>query len=185
VTPSHIDEEGNETHPPEARLRHLEATIGGFIAPSEHVFSRTFGLRLFLGKMVVSGSWDRMYENPPEPEALSRLDFYRVHFSSNLLGGWVRSVELYPQMGVALMNGTRSTGAFDGGLEARIYPQRPLALSVSSIASIFSVGPVLFDTRIEAGLVYQRLELRAGLRWLYQYQAQGFIGPIASMVVRL
>lgn len=169
---------------PESRLRHLEVSMGGFIAPQEAVFSRTMSLRLFLAQFVLSGSWDRMYETPGDG-SLARLDFYRFHLSSNMLGGAAKYVEIYPQMGAALMHGTQSTWAFDAGLEARIYPYRPLALMLSSIASIFGEGPVLFDTRAELGVSFDRFELRGGLRWLYQHQAQGFAGPVASVVVRL
>ncbi len=169
----------------ESRVRHVEVTVGGFVARDEHVFSRTLGLRAFLGPMVLSTSWDRMYETPPEPGALARLDFWRFHLSSNLLGGVARSVEIYPHMGAALMKGKRATWAFDAGLEARVYPWRPLAISASSIASVFKHGPALFDTRVEAGVAFERFELRAGIRWLWQHRAQGFAGPVATFVTRL
>lgn len=168
----------------EGRLRHAEVSVGGFVARDEHVFSRTLGLRLFLGKVVVSGAWDRMYETPPEPGSLARLDFYRFHLSSNLLGGVARHVELYPHMGAALMKGKRATWAFDAGLEARVYPWRPLAIHASSIASVFKHGPALFDTRVEAGVAFERFELRGGVRWSWQHRAQGFAGPVATFVAR-
>ena len=178
------DGEEDWHHVPDAKIRHAEVTVGAFTARDENVFSRTLGLRIFLGKLAVSGSWDRMYETPGDG-SLSRLDFYRFHLSSNALGGSARSVEIYPLMGAAVMHGSESTGAFDAGLEARIYPSYPFTIYASSIASVFARGPVLFDTKVEAGVSIDRFELRAGLRWLYQHQAQGFAGPMASMVIRL
>ncbi|MBI2394458.1 MAG: hypothetical protein HYV09_33115 [Deltaproteobacteria bacterium] len=179
-------EDGSMREPrlPEHRVRHIELTTSGFSARNEAVFSRTFGLRVFLGQVVASASWDRMYETP-EDGAIARLDFYRFHLTSNVLGGSSRSVELYPLMGAALMKGARATGAFDAGLDLRIYPARPLAIVLSSIASVFAHGPALFDSRAEIGVTYDRVELRAGVRSMVQWRAQGFWGPTASIVVRL
>jgi len=179
-------EDGSLREPrlPENRIRHIELTTSGFVARNAPVFSRTFGLRVFLGQIVASASWDRMYETPGDG-TLARLDLYRFHLTSNLLGGLSRSVEVYPLMGLGIMKGTNLHGAFDAGLEFRIYPVRPLTLSLSSIASVFAEGPVLFDSKLEAGLTYGRVELRGGVRSMYQHRAQGFFGPIASLVVRL
>jgi len=168
----------------ERRVRHLELTTSGFVANNTHVFSRTFGMRVFFGQVVGAVAWDRMYETPGDG-TLSRLDFWRFHLTSNLLGGSSRSLELYPVMGFALMKGNQLTGAFDAGLDFRLYPVRPFALLMSSVMSVFKYGPTLFDNRFEAGLTFDRVELRAGLRWMYQYRAQGFVGPTASLVVRL
>ncbi len=181
-----VGEDGllHEHRLPESRIRHVELTTSGFVAQNADVFSRTFGLRVFLGQVVAAASWDRMYETPNDG-TLARLDFYRFHITSNLLGGSSRSVELFPLMGVGVMKGHAAHGAFDGGFDMRVYPMRPLTFAISSIASVFSQGPVLFDTKFEAGLTYDRVELRAGLRWMYQYRAQGFFGPIASLAVRL
>ena len=84
-------EDGSIREPrlPEHRIRHIELTTSGFIARNEPVFSRTFGLRVFLGQVVAAASWDRMYETPNDG-TLSRLDFYRFHLTSNLLGGLSR-----------------------------------------------------------------------------------------------
>jgi hypothetical protein len=169
---------------PEHRVRHVEFTTSGFVARNEPIFSRTFGLRIFLGQVVAAASWERMYETPNDG-SLARLDFYRFHLTSNLLGGFSRSVEIYPLMGLGLMKGTELHGAFDAGLDVRVYPRRPLVIALSSIASIFREGPVLFDSKVEAGVAYGRVELRGGLRSMYQYRAQSFFGPMASLIVRL
>ncbi|MGZ3424112.1 MAG: hypothetical protein ACXVEE_39995 [Polyangiales bacterium] len=166
-------------------IRHLEASIGGFVAQSEYVFARSFALRLFPGPTAFTAAWDRMYETPPDPGSLARLDLYRFDVSSDLLATWARGVELYPRMGTLLLSGKRSTWAFDGGLELRAYPYRPLTVAVSSMAGVFAHGPVLFDTQVEAGVSYDRFELRGGIRWLYQHHAQSFAGPIGTVVIRL
>ncbi len=168
----------------ERRVRHLELTTSGFVADNTAVFSRTLGARVFLGQVVASASWDRMYETPGDG-TLARLDFWRFHLTSNFLGGSSRALEVYPLLGFAWMQGNRGTGAFDAGLDLRLYPLRPFMFAMSSVASVFRYGPVLFDSRFEAGLTFDRVELRAGLRWMYQHDAQGFLGPMASLTVRL
>lgn len=183
-----IRDEDGTSHPPvvdESRLRHIELTTSGFLARNEAVFAHTMGLRVFLGQVVAIGAWDRLYETPPDAGALARLDLYHLHFTSNLLGGSARTFELLPLMGLGVMHGRETTGAFDLGLDMRLYPARPLTLAMSSVASLFAHGPALFDSRFEAGVSIDRFELRGGLRWLYQYKAQGFVGPVASVVVRL
>lgn len=166
-------------------VRHFEVAVAGFVAESDSIFARTLSLRLFPGPMAITASWDRMYETPPDSRSLARLDLVHLDLSSDLLATWARGVELYPRMGALLLAGKGSTWAFDGGLEARVYPYRPFTVAASSLAGIFAHGPVLFDTQIEAGVSYDRFELRAGIRWLYQHRAQSFAGPTGTLVVRL
>ncbi|MBL8717502.1 MAG: hypothetical protein JNL79_16065 [Myxococcales bacterium] len=169
---------------PELQYRHWEAHVGGFVASNEAVFARTMALRGYAGPMVFSAAWDRMYETPA-PGELARLDLVRFGVSSNPVGDATQRVEIYPWMGALLMRGTENHWAFDLGLELRIYPASPLSIRASSFASIFRYGPVLFDTRLELGVSFDRFELHGGLRWLTQAKEQGFAGPTAGLTVRL
>lgn len=167
----------------ESRMRHWEVTVSGFTARNEAVFSRTFGVRAFPASWVLAYDWERMFETPGDG-SLARLDRHRWHVTSNPLAKLTRS-ELFPIAGASLMRGNHATWGIDVGLEARIYPVRPFAFAASSVATIFFRGPVLFDSRAEAGLTFDRFEIRAGIRSLWQRGAQGFFGPTATIAIRL
>lgn len=181
-----VPERTNEETPKvsEGRLRHVEASIGGFVSTGEPIFARSVGVRAHPGPIVVGYSWDRLYETP-EPGALARLDLHRALFSSNLLATSARA-ELLPIIGASWLDGRTTTFGLDFGLEARLFPIRPTTLVVSSLLTIPTEGsPAFLDSKVEAGVVFERFEFRAGIRSLYRGRNQSFWGPTATLAVRL
>jgi hypothetical protein len=87
--------------------------------------------------------------------------------------------------GASVIHGEAVTPAFDVGLDVRVYPVEPLALNASAMLSVFEIGPVLLDARLQMGVALGPMEIRLGPRWLYQGDAQGFWGPAAVVAGRL
>jgi hypothetical protein len=109
----------------------------------------------------------------------------RGHLGANVLGPYVDLMELYLSAGVLVLHGEAWTPAFDAQLDARIYPIEPLALHAAASVSVFAIGPVLLDAVVDAGVALGPIEIRLGPRWLYQQGAQGFWGPMATLVGRM
>jgi hypothetical protein len=166
------------------RKRWFELEASGFRAFNEEwILTHQLRMHGYFGAVTLRASWEHFYEQLPTG-AFDHLDLLRFHTGANLLGPWVEQVELWGLAGALLMKGNEVTPAFDVGAELRIYPREPLAMHSSAIFTIFEHGPVLVDTRWELGVVLGRFEVRAGPRWLYQGEAQGFWGPSASLATR-
>ena len=95
-------------------------------------------------------------------------------------------------MGVDVLHGRDWTPAFGPGLEIRAYPASHFTLGGSFQTSIFAEGYPLFDTRFETGLVFGRLDVRAGARWFFQPVSPSdpgghvsILGPSLTVLVRL
>jgi hypothetical protein len=167
------------------RVRYFELQASGFRAMNQswimgHELAGTF----WAGMVLVHGSWERLYEQVEETAAHDQLDIFTGHLGSNILGPFVESAELYGWFGALVLHGEAWTPAFNAGAELRFYPVEPLAAYSSAMFSVFEVGPVLLDARWQLGVALDRFEVRAGPRWLYQGDAQGFWGPAASLAVR-
>ncbi len=167
------------------RVRYFELQGSGFRAFNQswlmgHELAGTF----WAGMLLIRASWERLYERVEETDAHDQLDIFTGHLGSNLLGPFVESVELYGWFGALALHGEAWTPAFNAGAELRAYPIEPLAVYSSAMFSVFEVGPVLLDARWQLGVALDRFEIRAGPRWLYQGDAQGFWGPAASLAVR-
>jgi hypothetical protein len=183
----HVDPDTNARFYPGGSpiARNGELSLSGFAATNERVYAHDLQLRGWLGPVMGGAEWDRYYE-PSKTGSADTLDLFRAHVGSNFLGPLVPHLELYPLVGATAMRGAAGViGAFDVGAEARVYPVRPLAIYASSIVSIFAQGPVLVDSRAELGVALGRVELRIGGRSLFQPGAQSFLGPVASVVLRL
>jgi hypothetical protein len=167
------------------RARIVEVGITGFRSLNEDVFSHELGFTLWLGTLLINGRWEHMYERIETTGGFDSLDILRAHLGANILGPFVDRAELYMNAGALFLRGDGDfLPAFDAGLELRVYPTDPLALRAASMASIFPIGPILVDTRLEAGIAMGPVEVRAGGRYLYQNGAQGFWGPVATVAGR-
>lgn len=167
-----------------SRGRWFEMELTGFRAMNEDwILSHGLGLRAYFYNVVVSARWERLYELL-ETGTFDQLDLFRAHLGANVTGPFVDIMELYLHAGAAVLSGNSVTPAFDVGAELRLYPIDPLAVRASAMFSVFEIGPVLLDARLEAGVALDRFEVRAGPRVLYQGEAQGFWGPSASIEVR-
>jgi hypothetical protein len=167
------------------RARLVEVGVTGFRSLNEDVFSHELGLTLWLGTLLLNGSWEHLYERIEATGGFDSLDILRVHLGANVLGPFVDRAELYMHAGALFLRGDGDfLPAFNAGAELRVYPADPLALRAASIASIFPIGPVLVDTRLEAGITMGPVEVRAGARYLYQDGAQGFWGPVTTVAAR-
>ncbi len=168
------------------RVRYFELQGSGFRAFNQswimgHELAGTF----WAGMVLIHASWERLYEQVEETGAHDQLDIFTGHLGSNILGPFVETIELYGWFGALALHGDAWTPAFNAGAELRFYPTEPLTAYSSAMFSIFEVGPVLLDARWQLGVALGRFEVRAGPRWLYQGDAQGFWGPSASLAVRL
>jgi hypothetical protein len=167
-------------------VRYAELRVGGFAAAGERVYSHDLALAGWLGLFTAQGAWERLYEPRPELSSVDTLDLFRAHIGPNILGSSVKPVELYLLVGGAGLYGQRGlTPAFDGAIQARVYPVRPLAFYSSVNVSIFGQGPPLLDGRFEMGASVGRFDLRAGVRGLRQDPAQSFFGPVATVSLRM
>jgi hypothetical protein len=168
------------------RFRWAELSLSGFRAFNEAVvYSHDLELMAWLGPVVPHLRWEHFYEEIQDTGQWDHLDRFGLHIGSNVLGPWVEGMEAYLLAGVGVLHGEEWTPAFEAALDLRIYPVEPLAIRPSATLSVFGIGPVLLDARLEAGVALGPLEIRLGPRWLYQGQAQGFWGPSAALVGRL
>jgi len=184
VTPAVFSQ---QTYTPEdfARWRWFELEITGFRAMNEaDILTHDITGRLWLGPIVLRGSWERFHERVPETGQFDSLDLARVHIDANLLGPYLDWVEMYGGIGLSLLKGEQTTPAFDIDLDMRVYPAEPFTFRAATTFSIYEIGPVLADSRFQMGVALDRVEVRAGPRWLYQGEAQGFWGPSAAVAVR-
>lgn len=167
------------------RVRIIELGLTGFRSLNEDVFSHEMGMTLWLGPVLFHGRWEHLYERIEATGGFDHLDILRTHLGANILGPFVDRIELYMNAGGLFLHGNGDwLAAVDLGGEFRAYPVAPLALRAGSMASLFPIGPVLVDTRLEAGITMGSAEVRAGARFLYQDGAQGFWGPIATVAAR-
>jgi hypothetical protein len=168
------------------RFRWVELSLSGFRAFNEAViYSHDLEVSAWLGPIVPHLRWEHFYEEIQETGEWDHLDRFGLHLGANVLGPWVEPVEAYLSAGAGLLHGEEWTPAFEAGLDVRIYPIEPLVLRPSAMLSVFAIGPLLLDLRLEAGVALGPLEIRLGPRWLYQGEAQGFWGPSAALVGRI
>jgi hypothetical protein len=167
------------------RFRWAELSLHGFRAFNEAVvYSHDLDGTVWLGPVLLHLSWEHFYEQLQGSRRWDHLNVYGAHLGANTLGPWVDGLELYLLAGASAIHGDALTPAFDVGLELRAYPVAPLTVHGAATLSVFEVGPVLLDGRAQIGVALDRLEIRAGPRWLYQGDAQGFWGPAAALAVR-
>lgn len=165
-------------------LRVAEVDVMAYAALNEAlVMTHDLHLNFWWRPATFRFGWEHFYERL-EDGTVDHLNILRFHLGANLLGAWAESAELYPLFGVSAIAGSEWTPAFDVGGNLRVYPWEPIAIQATMIASIFEFGPVLLDSSMQAGVALDRFEVRAGPRWLYQGDAQGFWGPAASLAVR-
>jgi hypothetical protein len=166
--------------------RRAEIGVGGFAALNERVYAHDFKFTGFLGLFVLQASYERFYEPLPNG-SVDTLNLPRVHLGPNILGPHFKPVELYALFGGTGMVGPSGTfiPGFDVKLEGRVYPVEPLAFLASSTLTLFGEGKPLWDNRIEAGIAVGRFDFRGGMRALWQEPAQSFLGPVASVTLRL
>jgi len=167
------------------RVRYFELQGSGFRAFNEdwimgHELTGTF----WAGMLLFRASWERLYEQVEDSGETDELDLFTGHLGANVLGPFVDSLEMVWWVGALAMHGEAWTPAFNLGADLRFYPIEPLAAYSSAMLSIFEYGPVLLDTRWQVGVALDRFEVRAGPRWLYQGDAQGFWGPSAALAMR-
>lgn len=168
------------------RFRWVELSAVGFRAFNEPVvYSHDLDATAWLGPVLMHLSWEHFYEQIQETDEWDHLNLYGGHLGANVLGPWIDPVELYMLAGVSVVHGEAATPAFDVGLDLRVYPIEPLALNSSAMLSVFEIGPVLLDARLQMGVALGPMEIRLGPRWLYQGDAQGFWGPSAAVVGRI
>jgi hypothetical protein len=167
------------------KFRWAELSVHGFRAFNEPVvYSHDLDGTVWLGPILLHLSWEHFYEQIEQSDRWDHLNLYGVHLGANTVGPFVDGLELYLLAGASAIHGDAFTPAFDAGLELRAYPIEPLALYGSAMLSFFEIGPVLVDGRAEIGVALGPVELRAGPRWLYQGDAQGFWGPMAALAAR-
>ena len=167
------------------RWRWFELEVTGFRAMNEaDILTHDITGRLWLGPVFLRASWERFYERIPETGQFDVLDLFRFHLDANLLGPYLDWIEFYGGIGASILRGQQVTPAFDVDLDMRVYPVDPFTFRAATTFSIYEIGPVLADSRFQLGVAIDRFEVRAGPRWLYQGEAQGFWGPSASMAVR-
>jgi hypothetical protein len=165
--------------------RYADVGLTLFGPLNERVFSAEVAARAYLKYFVIGAAWERFVEPLPRQQP-DTLDLAHLRVGGNVFGGNIQSVELYPLLGATLFSGPSvTTGGFNMGLEARAYPLRPLAVQTSFAAIVFGQGKPLFDTRLELGLGLGRVDVRMGLRYLFQEPAQSFLGPTLALLVRL
>ncbi len=168
----------------EARGRHVEFGITAFPDVKEKVFSHELQLHMWIRSAMIHGSWEHFYEALPDG-TLDHLDILRLHFGMNLFGSYIDRFEFYPKMGIlSMFNDEIWYAALDLGAEMRAYPLKPFVMQSNFSVSMFEVGPPLLDARFDLGIALKLFEFRAGIKSMYQGEAQGFIGPTATALVR-
>ncbi len=162
-------------------VRYAELGLDGNIAPTPGIYGHGVHLRGFISAFVLHGEWTRLHE--PDAANVRSLDLFRGHVGANVLVG-TRWAELYLLAGVLVMHGLETTPAFDMGLEARLYPARPLTLFVQGTSAFFEHGPPFFTARFEPGVSVSRIDLRLGATMIYQSSAISALGPSGSVGLR-
>jgi hypothetical protein len=163
-----------------------EISFLGFRAFNEPVvYSHDLDLTFWLGPVLAHLSWEHFYEQLEDTDDWDHLNLFGGHLGANVLGPFVDFLELYLLAGAIVLHyGDEWIPAFDAGLDLRAYPAEPLAMHASANLSVFEHGPVLLDARLGAGVALGPIEIRAGPRWLYQGEAQGFWGPAVTLAGR-
>ncbi|WP_394835983.1 hypothetical protein LVJ94_03635 [Pendulispora rubella] len=169
-------------------VRVMELTFGTYLPVNEKVYVIDFGARLFVGAFMLEFTWDHFREpSNVAGEEDTQLNWKRLHIGPNLLGAKSKEVELYGIVGGSVMGlaGLDGLWAFDVGVQARAYPFRPFMFYGSTLVSFFEKGPPLFDLLFQTGVSFGPVDLRVGLRALKQEPEQSFVGPAATLAVRL
>ncbi len=163
-----------------------ELKASGFLALNSEVVAHDFNVNGFLGLFMLGAGYERFYEPNRAARSIDTLDMFRLRLGPNILGASVKILELYVLGGASLMHGFGETiPALDLGIEGRAYPMRPLTFFASGTSSFYKDGPPIVEGRAEGGVSIGRVDLRAGFRAIRQNPAQSFLGPVASVVVRL
>lgn len=166
--------------------RAAEVRTSAFLALNEEVVSHDANANVFFGHFLMGAGWERFYEPNHKAGSIDTLDTFRFRLGPNVLGPSVPMLELYTLVGASALSGFGETiPAFDLALEARAYPVRPLAFTASGTTSFFKNGPPIIEGRLEGGVSLGRFDLRAGFRALRQNPEQSFVGPVASIALRL
>lgn len=185
VRPFRLEEDGTWARTGHA-ARFGELKVGAFSAVGERVLGHDLAAAGWIDLFLVQGAWDRFYEPRMDVRATDTLDMFRLHLGPNVLGSSVKPVELYVLVGGSALRSVEAvTPAFDASVQMRVYPVRPFAFYTSMTGSFFEKGPPLLDARFEAGTSVGRFDFRVGIRGLRQEPAQSFLGPVASITVRL
>ncbi len=166
--------------------RYGELRAGTFAGFTENVYGIDVAARGWLWMGGVDVSWVRLHEPNALAPNIRDVDLVRVSVVGAFLAE--KYVEAHVLLGADALHGREWTPGFGPGLELRSYPAKRVTLAGEFRASIFAKGYPLVDTRLEAGIVLGRLDLRAGAHWVYQASdrtAASILGPCASVLVRL
>lgn len=169
--------------PPDAP-RYGELHGGAFVAASKPIHGFDLAARGYLWVGGLEASWLRLRE--PSSPTLRELDLFRTSLVGTMVAE--RRVELHLLAGVDVMHGREWTPAFGPGVQLRWYPARHLTGAGEVRASIFGEGYPLLDSRLDVGLVFGRLDVRVGGRWIFQAfdrDSTSILGPSVSLVLRL
>ncbi|MFO0678282.1 MAG: hypothetical protein U0169_17225 [Polyangiaceae bacterium] len=183
VEPTHDDGAAADGYAPTGpATRTFEATLGAFVEPTTPILGHSLDARAWLAGLYVHGDWSRFYE--PRAKVVPTLDRLHLRVGSNLFGPLAKHVEVYPVVGAGLLRGARWDPSLSLGGEIRVYPWEPLAFAAQLHADVYASGNPIFETRVEAGLAFPRVELRTGILWVTQYRAASFVGPTLSLALR-
>jgi hypothetical protein len=172
----------------QAAPRYGELSASTFMGATENIYGYDMTARGYLFVGALNASWLRLHE--PDSATLRDLDLLRVSLVGTVVAA--RHAEAHLLMGVDGLHGLQWTPAFGSGLEIRTYPMSHLTAGGSVQASVFAQGYPLLDSRLEAGVVFGRIDIRAGGRWLFQPVSRAdpagnvsILGPSLTVLIRL
>jgi len=138
----------------------LNTPVSGLSNTDGRVYAHDLTLRRWFNIFVLEIGWEHFYEPRRDIDAVDTLDLFSLSLRRKRPGRIEgRLPRALPLVGALLLNGVGDViPAFDVGLEVRAYPLRPLTFYHSTTVSVFAHGPLLIDTRLEAGFSFRQID---------------------------